>query len=35
VALAKAAGMKYIIVTAKHHDSFAMFASTANPFNIV
>lgn len=35
VALAKSAGMKYIIVTAKHHDGFAMFASKADPFNIV
>src|SRR5450755_2275403 len=35
VALAKAAGMKYIIITAKHHDGFAMFNSKANSFNIV
>ena len=35
VALAKAAGMKYIIITAKHHDGFAMFKSKADPFNIV
>jgi alpha-L-fucosidase len=35
VALAKAAGMKYIVITAKHHDGFAMFKSEANPFNIV
>ncbi|PYX56151.1 MAG: alpha-L-fucosidase, partial [Acidobacteria bacterium] len=35
VALAKAAGMKYIVITAKHHDGFAMFDSNANPFNIV
>ncbi len=35
VALAKAAGMKYIIITAKHHDGFAMFESKADPFNIV
>jgi alpha-L-fucosidase len=34
VALAKAAGMKYIIITSKHHDGFAMFASKANGFNI-
>ena len=34
VALAKAAGMKYIIITAKHHEGFAMF-KTASPFNIV
>ena len=35
VALAKAAGMKYIVVTSKHHDGFAMFDSKADPFNIV
>src|SRR5580658_10647318 len=35
VALAKAAGMKYIVITAKHPDGFAMFDSKANPFNIV
>jgi len=34
VALAKAAGMKYIVVTAKHHDGFAMFHSKADSFNI-
>ncbi len=35
VALAKSAGMKYIVITAKHHDGFAMFDSHADPFNIV
>ena len=35
VALAKAAGMKYIVITARHHDGFAMFDSKANSFNIV
>jgi alpha-L-fucosidase len=35
VALAKAAGMKYIVITSKHHDGFAMFDSKANAFNIV
>jgi alpha-L-fucosidase len=35
VALAKQAGMKYIVITAKHHDGFAMFDSKADPFNIV
>jgi alpha-L-fucosidase len=35
VALAKSSGMKYIVITAKHHDGFAMFASKANAFNIV
>jgi len=34
VAVAKSAGMKYIVITAKHHDGFAMFKS-ADPFNIV
>ncbi len=35
VCLAKGAGMKYIIITAKHHDGFAMFRSAASRFNIV
>ncbi len=35
VAIAKKAGMKYIVITAKHHDGFAMFKSNASPFNIV
>lgn len=34
VKLAKAAGMKYIVITSKHHDGFAMFKSD-DPFNIV
>lgn len=34
VSLAKNAGMKYIVITSKHHDGFAMFNSKANPFNI-
>ncbi|MEI6808903.1 MAG: alpha-L-fucosidase [bacterium] len=34
VRLAKAAGMKYIVVTAKHHEGFAMFRSRASSFNI-
>lgn len=32
--LAKDAGMKWIIITSKHHEGFAMFKS-AHPFNIV
>src|SRR5215469_2015872 len=32
VALAKAAGMKYIVITSKHHDGFAMFDSKLDPF---
>jgi alpha-L-fucosidase len=35
VKTAKAAGMKYIIITSKHHDGFAMFDSKANDWNIV
>jgi alpha-L-fucosidase len=33
--LAKDAGMKYIIITAKHHDGFSMYHSQCNDFNIV
>ncbi len=35
VALAKAAGMKYITITSKHHDGFAMFGSKVSDWNIV
>jgi alpha-L-fucosidase len=35
VGLAKAAGMKYITITSKHHDGFAMFATKQNKWNIV
>ncbi|WP_299669132.1 alpha-L-fucosidase [uncultured Polaribacter sp.] len=35
VALAKTAGMKYMVITAKHHDGFSMFNSKANPYNVV
>lgn len=34
VALAKAAGMGYVVITAKHHDGFAMFRSAASPYNV-
>jgi alpha-L-fucosidase len=34
VAMARDAGVKYIVITAKHHDGFAMFRSQANRFNI-
>jgi alpha-L-fucosidase len=35
VKLAKEAGMKYIVITSKHHDGFAMFDSKASDYNIV
>ena len=35
VTTAKAAGMKYIVITAKHHEGFAMFKTAASPFNII
>jgi len=34
VKMAKDAGMKYIVITAKHHDGFAMFKSNASNWNI-
>lgn len=34
VKMAKDAGMRYIVITSKHHDGFAMFKSS-DPFNIV
>lgn len=35
VLMAKNAGMKYVVITSKHHDGFAMFQSNASNFNIV
>ena len=35
VLMAKNAGMKYVVLTSKHHDGFAMFKSNASRFNIV
>jgi alpha-L-fucosidase len=35
VQIAKDAGQKYIVITSKHHDGFAMFDSKANDWNIV
>lgn len=35
VALAKAAGMRYITITSRHHDGFAMFDSKVSDWNIV
>ncbi len=34
VKMAKDAGMKYIVITSKHHDGFAMFCSKASQWNI-
>lgn len=35
VGAAKAAGMKYITITSRHHDGFSMFASQATRYNIL
>jgi alpha-L-fucosidase len=35
VKIAKAAGMKYIVITTKHHDGFSMFNTKATKYNIV
>lgn len=35
VNMAKNAGMKYIVLTSKHHDGFAMYDSPASDYNIV
>lgn len=35
VKTAKQAGMKYIVITSKHHEGFAMFKSSATSYNIV
>jgi alpha-L-fucosidase len=35
VLLAKEAGMKYIVITSKHHDGFALFDSKASDWNVV
>lgn len=35
VAMAKAAGMKYITITSRHHDGFAMFDSKVSDWSIV
>ena len=34
-ALAKAAGMKYMVLTTRHHEGFSLWDSKANPFNSV
>lgn len=35
VKMARDAGMKYIVITAKHHDGFALFESKASDWNVV
>ena len=35
VLLARQAGMKYVVVTSKHHDGFAMYHSRADRYNVV
>jgi alpha-L-fucosidase len=35
VALAKAAGVRYITITSRHHDGFSMFATKVSRYNIV
>jgi len=35
ISLAKSAGMGYFVITAKHHDGFAMFDSHVSDYNIV
>lgn len=35
VAFAKKAGMRYIVITAKHHDGFSMFRTKVSDYNIV
>ncbi len=34
VQMAEDAGMKYIVITAKHHDGFAMYHSQVSPYNV-
>lgn len=34
VRVAKAAGMKYLVITAKHHDGFALWDSAASDYNL-
>ena len=35
VRMAKAAGMKYIVITAKHHDGFALFDTAVSDWDVV
>ncbi len=35
VRMAKGAGMKYMVITSKHHDGFSMYGTKLTPYNIV
>ena len=35
VRLAREAGQRYLVITAKHHDGFAMYDSPSDPYNVV
>ena len=35
VQLAQDAGMRYMVITSKHHDGFAMYGSKVSPYNVV
>ena len=35
IQLAKECGMKYFVITSKHHDGFAMYHSKVDPYNVV
>ena len=35
VEIAQNAGMKYIVITSKHHDGFSLYDSQANPYNVM
>ena len=35
VLMAKGAGMKYIVITAKHHDGFAIYDSKVSPYDVM
>lgn len=35
IAQAKRAGMKYIVITAKHHDGYSMYPTAYSPYNII